>query len=430
MTNSEGAHANLLQDNSNTNAQLQTLSTRSAQMRSLLQTFAVITAHQNHQVWNARDKVDQMDTDLSEKCKVIDFGRLTPTGLIRFYSELAREEALQRIVEFLGRDSLLDKKPIWCHYTCMDTGTKECKLSRHTHIYFSSKLDASIFTEKVNEGSRFWVIDSGGRGDSMPLFVHNYICSRLKRYQLPFNLARDCLTAHIFHTKCSKSADNTQIKCMRAAKEEAKTYRYYAADDEIWDTENNVLIFKCVFQQEDEDTVHCYVDSEIFLTLAKYWTRCVINYFGLDSVVKNESDCDSSPYGGYRLSTRPENIWLSRAKYQNEYDGDVMDYKEFNRLYVFDFTLYNESHQRVLAKFAFHTGALHYQFLDIRDLPADRRREPSPDRSHNDRRRKRARLNNSNGRASRRPRREDVGQESDSESDGSANSSNRHPQRR
>ena len=398
-------------------------------MKSIMQTFTVLTGHQNHQMWSVRDKIDQADTELSGKCRVVDFGRLTPNGFMRLYAECDRELALQRTIRALSRNGLIDRKPVWCHYTCMDTGRKGCKLSRHTHLYFSSKLDARIFTEKVNEDAKFWVIDSGERGDSMPLFVDKYICRRLKRHQLPFNLVRDCLTAYLVDTKLSKSADNPQIKWRRAAKAEAKAYQYYAADDEIRDTANNEVIFKCVYQQGDADTVQCYVDTKIFQKLAKYWTRSVINYFGLDSLVKTESNSDSSPYGGYRLSTIPENVCLSESKYDEQYACDALDYKEFNRLYVFNFTLHDELQQRVLAKFAFHTGDLHLKFLNIRDLPDNKRCGPTPDRSHNERRSKRARLNTSS-RASRAPRREVVGQESDRPSDGRANFPNIHPQRR
>ena len=107
----------------------------------------------------------------------------------------------------------------------------------------------------------------------------------------------------------------------------------------------------------------------------------------------------------------------------------MLNLKEFIQLYVFIFTLHNDMQQRVLAKFAFRLGDFHLKFLDMTDPFDNKRRGPTRDRSHNEMRSKRSRLNTSS-RASRASKGEAVGPESDSESDGSAHSSNIRPQRR
>ena len=113
-------------------AMLQILETRSKYMKSVVQNYEVITAHQHNSVRKISEKVDQLDVGKSDKRVVIDFGLTRQSGSVRLFSEYDRERALERIFASLKKRHCIDKMPSWNHHACVDTGLMNAKLARYT----------------------------------------------------------------------------------------------------------------------------------------------------------------------------------------------------------------------------------------------------------------------------------------------------------
>ena len=409
-------------------AMLQILETRSKYMKSVVQNYEVITAHQHNSVRKIGEKVDQLDVGKSEKRVVIDFGVTREGGSVHLFSEYDREKVLGRIFALLKKRHCIDKMPSWNHYACVYTGQMNARPARFTTINFVRKEDVTAFVRVVNGKQKHWVTDSQIRGLSMPLEVNKDTGRRLKRSELPFHLMLDCLTHHVHNTKWAMKRNTPENNWLRAQNERHRIYELCSYYDEIRIKETKEVIFRRACQG-DRETLQCFVTEATLEIIEKYWVQSVRNYFSLDPDVKSENNGDRFAYKVSRPSSAiSQNISVSKSMHVQHKQGKPVC-EEFNRLYVYNCKAYNEFRQQMYAVFALHTGDMIFQFVDILDLPDRMRRAPSPDRYEAERSSKRSRLNSSRS-ASRGRSDQSVGTQSDYESDGSASSRSTDSRRR